>query len=390
MCTNQKHFFAVAFITASLILSSVSVHAQTPPSSNPPVISGVIADNITQSSAMISWNTDVPATTRLDYGTTIAYEINSIIESSLRTFHQIQVSPLDTDTTYHYRVRSTDASGRERVDTDHTFTTKPPLDYTPPEEITSLRVASATVTSLVLTWVAPGGNGSTGTSTSYEIRASYTTIPEIGALQWWNSATVLNNTLTPRGPGSQESYTAQNLATSTKYYFAVRARDKAGNISPLSISDVRSGTTLAASSPSYAGVSASSSTVAASSTISAGITSTNPMTSLSSSAPGAPNSVTPLPAGSAVSPIAGQATSPTLFTGNLSYGMRSESVRTLQRILIAKGLLREGNDSGFFGSLTLAAVKKFQCSQKIVCSGSARTTGYGFVGAKTRAKLGGM
>ncbi len=242
----QKFFLAIIFAVVTFVFPGISTSAQTPPSSNPPVISSVAVDNITQSSAIISWNTDVPATTRLDYGLTISYEINSIIEPSLRTFHQIQLLPLDTNTIYHYRVRSTDASGRERVDADRTFTTNPPLDYMPPEEITSLRVASATVTSLVLTWVAPGGDGPTGTSTSYEIRASYTTIPEIGALQWWNNAAVLPNSLTPQGPGSQESYTAQNLATSTKYYVAVRARDKAGNISGISISNIASGMTLAA------------------------------------------------------------------------------------------------------------------------------------------------
>jgi peptidoglycan hydrolase-like protein with peptidoglycan-binding domain len=68
-------------------------------------------------------------------------------------------------------------------------------------------------------------------------------------------------------------------------------------------------------------------------------------------------------------------------------GARNEAVRALQRLLIAKGFLMKGNDSGFFGSLTRSAVQKFQCAQKIICSGSPSTTGYGFVGAKTRAKL---
>lgn len=375
------------------ISSGIPVFAQTPPSSNPPVISSVAVDNITQSSAIISWNTDVPATTRMDYGSTIAYEINSIIEPSLRTFHQIQVSPLDTNVTYHYRVRSTDASGRERVDADRTFTTKPPLDYMPPEQITSLRVASATVTSLVLTWVAPGGDGSTGTSTSYEIRASYTTIPEIGASQWWNNAAVLINTLTPKGRGSQESYTAQNLATSTKYYVAVRARDKAGNISGISISDITSGMTLVAPpiivAPPATSSSATSTVVTTSVSATSTATSTSSVqatTTFPTVGVGAipPSPTVPTPLGSP------QAIPATLFTGNLSYGMRGESVKTLQRILIAKGLLSAGSDSGFFGSLTLTAVKKFQCSQKIVCSGSIRTTGYGLVGAKTRARLGSM
>lgn len=372
------------FIILAFVVPDAFAFAQTPPSSNPPIISGVGADNITQSSAVISWTTDVPATTRIDYGATTNYEISSIIDSGLRTFHQVQFSPLDTGTTYHYRVRSADASGRERVDTDRTFMTKPPPDFTPPSEITSLQVASATVTSLVLTWIASGDDGSIGTSTSYEIRTSYTTIPDIGALQWWNNATVLANTLTPKGPGSQESYTAQDLATSTKYYVAVRARDKAGNISPISISDIKSGTTLAAPPSTYIGAPVSTSSPATSTSM-----------TIATSTSGIPP---PPPVGGPVSPVAPTplvsppASAAFLFsgTGILSYGMRNEDVKTVQRILIAKGFLKEGSDSGFFGLLTRTAVRKFQCAQKIICSGSPRTTGYGVVGAKTRAKLGGI
>ncbi|MBI3442166.1 MAG: fibronectin type III domain-containing protein [Candidatus Sungbacteria bacterium] len=381
MLNPQKTFSIGLFIFITVAFLDIPVFAQTLPSSNPPAISGVVADNITQSSALISWTTDVPATTRLDYGSTGAYEINSIIEPSLRTFHQIQVLPLDTDTTYHYRVRSTDASGRERVGTDNTFTTKPPLDYMPPAEITSLHVASATVTSLVLTWIAPGDDGSIGTSSSYEIRASYTTIPDIGALQWWNSANVLLGPPKPNGPGSKESYTAQNLATSTQYYFAVRARDKAGNISPISISGIKSGTTLVAPPPTITVVSVSTSSPATSTSV-----------TIATSTPGIP---VPSAVGGPVpvlpSPVVPTPTASTVLlwssTRSLSYGMRNQDVKTLQRILIAKGLLKKGSDSGFFNLLTQAAVRKFQCAQKIVCSGSARTTGYGAVGAKTRHAL---
>lgn len=382
MRTNHKHFFAVTSITAFLIFSSVSVYAQTPPSSNPPVISGLMVDNITQSSAVVSWNTDVPATTRLDYGATANYEINPVVDPSLRTFHQIQLTQLDTNTIYHYRARSTDASGRERVEIDRTFTTPSLPDLWPPGEIASLQVASATVTSLVLTWIAPGDNGSVGTSSSYEIRTSRTTIPEIGALQWWNNAEVLDHTLIPGGSGSKESYIAKNLATSTKYYFAVRARDKGGNVSPLSISDIRAGTTLAR--PIM--VDAPTTTVATSTPVGAG----TPAPPSGQAAGDPTTSVTTMPPSPmAPTPLGSPQTAPAvLFTNNLFYGMRNESVKTLQRILIADGFLAAGNDTGFFGLHTLAAVKKFQCSQKIICSGSAQTTGYGFVGPKTRAKLG--
>jgi peptidoglycan hydrolase-like protein with peptidoglycan-binding domain len=65
----------------------------------------------------------------------------------------------------------------------------------------------------------------------------------------------------------------------------------------------------------------------------------------------------------------------------LYYGLRTAQVTTLQSLLVANGYLSSANATGFFGSLTLAAVQKFQCDNNIACTGGA---GYGIVGPKTR------
>ncbi len=75
------------------------------------------------------------------------------------------------------------------------------------------------------------------------------------------------------------------------------------------------------------------------------------------------------------------------LTRTLARGYKGSDVAALQRFLIAQGHLAQGNDSGFFGALTEAAVKKFQCKHMSICSGSPSTTGYGLVGAKTRAMI---
>lgn len=67
----------------------------------------------------------------------------------------------------------------------------------------------------------------------------------------------------------------------------------------------------------------------------------------------------------------------------LTSGMSGDDVTALQKTLIAKGYLST-TATGTFGPATLAAVKKFQCEKKIVCSGA----GYGSVGPKTQAALG--
>src|SRR6185437_5440575 len=67
---------------------------------------------------------------------------------------------------------------------------------------------------------------------------------------------------------------------------------------------------------------------------------------------------------------------------SLSIGMSGTDVKALQQTLVDKGYLT-AIPNGYFGTQTLAAVKKFQCTQQIVCTGAA----YGVVGPKTQAAL---
>lgn len=72
---------------------------------------------------------------------------------------------------------------------------------------------------------------------------------------------------------------------------------------------------------------------------------------------------------------------------NLSKGVRGNDVAELQRTLIARGHLSEGNDTGYFGDLTRQAVREFQIARGIANSGSEETTGFGAVGPRTRSAL---
>lgn len=46
-----------------------------------------------------------------------------------------------------------------------------------------------------------------------------------------------------------------------------------------------------------------------------------------------------------------------------------------------------GNETSYYGQLTIEAIKKFQCQYSIVCSGDELTTGYGLAGVKTIDRL---
>jgi spore germination protein YaaH len=68
---------------------------------------------------------------------------------------------------------------------------------------------------------------------------------------------------------------------------------------------------------------------------------------------------------------------------SLYFGLSGGDVTALQQQLIRLQYLPSDKATGYFGPLTKAAVQKFQCDQKIVCSGAS----YGVAGPKTQAAL---
>jgi regulation of enolase protein 1 (concanavalin A-like superfamily) len=88
----------------------------------PPVISGVQASPGTNG-ATITWFTDEPSTSRVQYGLTSNYDLGEVSSSTMVLNHAITLNSLQAGTTYHYRVSSTDSSGNTAVTQDATFTT---------------------------------------------------------------------------------------------------------------------------------------------------------------------------------------------------------------------------------------------------------------------------
>jgi glucose/arabinose dehydrogenase len=94
--------------------------------STAPTISAVAASNVTTSGATVTWTTNEPSTSRVDYGTTTAYGSSTPTDNSLVTGHSRTLTGLAPSTLYHYRVVSRDASGNEALSADATFTTAGP------------------------------------------------------------------------------------------------------------------------------------------------------------------------------------------------------------------------------------------------------------------------
>lgn len=141
------------YVAAGLLTSSTF---DTGADVTPPTISNVISSNIGTSSATIAWNTDEPADTQVEYGTTTAYELTSVLDSTLVIAHVVTLQGLTDAQVYHYRVVSRDAGGNVATSTDRTFTTgaNPSAPESINEQFTGPPLDSA------WTWTDPIGNSS--------------------------------------------------------------------------------------------------------------------------------------------------------------------------------------------------------------------------------------
>jgi len=94
-----------------------------------PVISAISLSAVGAAypSPTITWATDEPATSWIDWGLTTAYELGNEVSGSpfgndVRvTSHTVQMSGLSAGVTYHYRIRSTDALGNTSYSADRTY-----------------------------------------------------------------------------------------------------------------------------------------------------------------------------------------------------------------------------------------------------------------------------
>lgn len=87
-----------------------------------PVLSAITSSLASATGVTVSWLTDQPATTVMEYGETNGYGTN-MSDGALTTQHSIPLSGLQPGTTYHYRVTSINGSGFGSTSADQTFTT---------------------------------------------------------------------------------------------------------------------------------------------------------------------------------------------------------------------------------------------------------------------------
>lgn len=173
-----------------------------------PVISNVQVINITETSATVTWDTNESATSVVNYGLTVLYEVGTESNAAYVTSHTIDLASLTIGTTYHFQVRSSDSSSNQRIAGDYVFNTLSAPDATSPI-ISDVQVLDITGTSARIVWA----TDETSTSgVDYGLTNAY----EIGTVQ--DDGLVLDHSLNLTG-----------LVSETEYHFRVRSADGSGN-----------------------------------------------------------------------------------------------------------------------------------------------------------------
>lgn len=174
-----------------------------------PVISNIRVVSITDRSAIVLWDTDIPASSLVEFGTTAAYG-RSASTPGFVTSHAVSLDGLTPNTLYHFRVISAEPTGLTSVSGDNTFLTL--ADATPPSNVIDFRVTPGDRLN-TLTWTNPPD----ADFSNVVIRAlttGYPTGPTDGRLVY---------------SGSGTSFVDLGLTNGVTYYYGNFAYDTSGN-----------------------------------------------------------------------------------------------------------------------------------------------------------------
>ena len=172
-----------------------------------PTLSSITVTSIAENNATINWDTSEQATSQVEYGKTSSYGSTTTLNSTFIDSHSQKISNLESDTAYHYRVKSKDPNGNLSVSTDRSFTTSKPKDTEAPK-ITSVLVVNIKDTSAKITWKT---NENATSKVEYGKTISY------GLSE--TSTSLVND----------HAISLKNLEPETNYHFRINSKDEADN-----------------------------------------------------------------------------------------------------------------------------------------------------------------
>ena len=129
--------------------AGIASSSQPPSDTTPPAISGISSGSVTTTGAVVTWATNEPADSQVEYGVSASYGQSTPVDSSLTTSHSLSLIGLSASTLYHYRVKTKDAAGNLSASGDFTLTTSAPPDTTSPTVSITSPSSGATVSATI-------------------------------------------------------------------------------------------------------------------------------------------------------------------------------------------------------------------------------------------------
>src|SRR5215475_13243535 len=118
-----RYLFALIFGCAIITTLPACMMRQGRNSGSPLlIITSIASSSISSVGATITWNTNSPSDSLVEYGLTTAYG-NQVSLKTLVTSHQLTLIGLSSGKLYHYRVKSIDGAGNLSTSGDLTLTT---------------------------------------------------------------------------------------------------------------------------------------------------------------------------------------------------------------------------------------------------------------------------
>jgi hypothetical protein len=173
----------------------------------PAVVQDVSTSSITRSSATVTWTSNAPASSEVDYAVLTGGAPATRVDQSLVTAHRVVLTGLQPGVTYRFGVRSVTAAGASSVSLQDVFTTAP---FGTGPEVVDLAPGRVTSTTASLTWA---------TSTGNVAQVEYGTTSNYGQF-----------TLLKIFPGPAQDMTLTGLLPNTAYHFRVKAWDAQGGL----------------------------------------------------------------------------------------------------------------------------------------------------------------
>jgi hypothetical protein len=325
------------------------------PDTTAPVISNVVATP-SETSVVITWDTNENASSIVDYGPTNSYGTSTAeTDTSPRvTSHSVTITGLTASTTYHYRVKSNDASSNLATGSDGTFTTSAAPDTTAP--------VISNISAVV---------GSTSATITWDTDEASSSLVEYGLSDSYGTSTTEADTSTRV---TSHSVTLSGLTQQTTYYYRVKSNDASSNLATSIGGTFTTSRLITGGAVKFVVVDLVTGTK----------TPTQPATSTN-------EKIT-----EPTVPIKDTVNKPALvFTKSLQTNATGDEVLKLQKLLnklgytvAKKGPGSPGNETKKFGAATRAALIRFQnANKKYVLTPAGLSKATGILGPYTRAYL---